>query len=114
MTYVLGGVALAGVAGFAAFGFSGQSEKKSLESSCRPTCTDSELKPVQTRFLMADVSLGIGVVSAVTAGVLYFARPAKPLPASTSQGKAAGSTSRFAFGIAPTPSGAQFAMGTEF
>jgi hypothetical protein len=114
LTYVLGGVALAGVAGFAAFGLSGQSEKKGLETSCRPTCTDSELKPVETRFLLADVSLGIAVVSAVTAGVLYFGRPAKPLPGGAPQAKTAGLPSRFAFGISPTLSGAQLAVGAQF
>lgn len=114
ITYVLGGVALAGVAGFATFGALGQSEKKALETSCRPVCSNDDLKPVQTRFLLADVSLGIAVVSAVTAGIVYLARPSKPLPPTASQGKGPGPASRFAFGISPTPSGAQFAMGTEF
>ena len=114
LTYVLGGVALAGVAGFAAFGISGQSEKKELETSCRPTCSNGDLQPVQTRFLLADVSLGIAIVSTVTAGIVYLARPTKPLPGAASQGKAGGSASRFAFGMSPTASGAQFSMRTEF
>lgn len=114
LTYVLGGVALAGVASFTAFGLSGQSEKKSLEKSCRPTCSDSELEPVQTRFLIGDLSLGIAVASAVTAGILYVTRPSRPLPPVASRGNVAWSPSRYAVGIAPTPSGAQFAMGAEF
>jgi hypothetical protein len=114
LTYVLGGVALAGVAGFAAFGISGQSKKKALETSCRPVCSDDELQPVQTQFLLADVSLGIAIVSTVTAGIVYFARPTKPLPAGTSQGKTARPASPIAFGFSPTPSGAHFAMQTEF
>jgi hypothetical protein len=113
LTYVLGGVALAGAGGFAAFALSGQSEKKSLESSCRPICTDEELEPVRTRFMLADASLGIAVVSAVASGVLYFTRPTKPVPMAL-QGKAARSASPFAFGIAPTRAGAQFSMGAEF
>jgi len=114
LTYVLGGVAVAGVAGFAAFGLSGQQQKKGLESSCRPLCRDSDLDPVRTRFLMADASLGIAIVSTVVAGLVYFTRPSKPLPASTSQGKAAPPTSPIAFGFSPTSSGAHFAMHTEF
>jgi hypothetical protein len=114
LTYVLGGVALAGVGGFAAFGLLGQQEKKALESSCRPVCGDKDLDPVRTRFIMADASLGIAIVSTVAAGIVYFTRPARPLPSSTSQGKAARPAAPMAFGFSPTASGAHFAMQTEF
>ena len=114
LTYILGGVALAGVGGFAAFAITGQQEKKSLESSCRPICSDNDLEPVRTRFLLADASLGIAIVSTVAAGLVYFTRPAKPLPPSTSQGKAVRPASPVAFGFSPTATGAHFAMQTEF
>jgi hypothetical protein len=114
LTYVLGGVALAGVGGFTAFGLSGQQEKKALESGCRPVCSDSDLEPVRTRFIMADASLGIAILSTVAAGVVYFTRPTRPLPSNTSQGKAARAASPMAFGLSPTASGAHFAMRTEF
>jgi hypothetical protein len=112
LTYVLGGVAVAGVAGFTALAITGQNKKKTLETSCRPVCTDNDLQPVRTQFIMADAALGIGILSAVTAGVFYFTRPTKPLPAV--QGKASRPASPVAFGFSPTASGAQFALGTEF
>ncbi|HMI88152.1 MAG TPA: hypothetical protein VK550_28905 [Polyangiaceae bacterium] len=115
LTYVLGGVAVVGAAGFAAFAISGQSKRKTLETSCRPVCTDNDLQPVRTQFIMADAALGIGIVSALTAGILYFTRPAKPLPASASlQRRASWPAPPIAFGFSPTASGAQFAMATEF
>jgi hypothetical protein len=114
LTYILGGVALAGVAGFAAFGLSGQEKKKALESSCRPLCSNNDLQPVRTQFILADASLGIAIASVVGAGILYFTRPTRPLPASTSQGKAGRPVSPLVFGFSPTPSGAHFAMQTEF
>jgi hypothetical protein len=114
LTYVLGGVALAGFAGFAALAVTGQDKKKALESSCRPICTDNDLQPVRTQFLLADVSLGIAIVSTVAAGVVYLTRPAKSLPSSSSQGKLERPASPIAFGFSPTASGAQFAMQTEF
>jgi hypothetical protein len=114
LTYVLGGVAVLGVAGFASFGTLGQQKKKDLESSCRPVCSDNDLQPVRTQFILADASLGLAIASTVVAGVLYFTRPAKPLPPAMSQGSATRSASGFAFGISPTASGAQFAIGTEF
>jgi hypothetical protein len=114
LTYVLGGVALAGAAGFAAFAISGQSQKKALESSCRPLCSDSDLQPVRTTFIVADASLGIAIASTVAAGIVYFTRPTKPVPANTSQGKAARPASPIVFGFSPIASGGQFAMQTEF
>jgi hypothetical protein len=114
MTYVLGGVALAGFGSFTAFAISGQSKKKDLETSCRPTCTDDELKPVRTQFLIADISLAVGITSTLLAGIVYFARPDMPRPDSTKQGKAAHPASAMTFGFAPTAKGAQFAMQGEF
>jgi hypothetical protein len=114
MTYVLGGVALAGFGSFAGFAIWGQSKKKDLESSCRPTCTDDELQPVKTRFLIADISLAVAVTSTIAAGIVYFTRPDRPRLDSPKQGKAAHPASAMAFGFAPTATGAQFAMQGEF
>jgi hypothetical protein len=114
ITYVFGGLALAGAGGFAALAISGQSEKKSLESSCRPVCTDEQLEPVRTRFMLADASLGIAIVSTVAAGIIYLTRPTKPLATGASPGPGLRPGSPIAFGVAPTARGAQFAMQTEF
>jgi hypothetical protein len=113
LTYVFGGLALAGAGGFAALAISGQSEKKALESSCRPVCTDDELQPVRTRFMLADASLGIAVVSTVVAGVIYFTRPTKPLATGASPAPNL-RPAPIAFGFTPAAMGAQFAMQTEF
>jgi hypothetical protein len=114
MTYVLGGVALAGFGSFAAFAISGQAKKKDLESSCRPTCSDNELQPVRTQFLIADVSLAVAITSTLAAGIVYFTRPDRPRPDSMKQGKTGHPASAMAFGFAPTATGAQFAMHGEF
>jgi len=114
MTYVLGGVALAGYGSFTAFALLGQSKKKDLETTCRPTCTDDELQPVRTQFLIADISLAVAITSTLAAGVVYFTRPDRPRPDSTKQGKAAHPASNMAFGFSPTATGAQFAMRGEF
>lgn len=113
LTYVLGGVALAGVAGFATFGVLGQQKRKDLESSCRPVCSNNDLQSVRTQFLLADVSLGLAIASTVAAGLVYFTRPVKPLSPSATQGNAERPMD-FAFGFSPTPGGAQFAMETVF
>ena len=114
LTYVLGGLAVAGGAGFAAFAISGQTERKALESSCRPVCTEDDLRPVRTQFMLADAALGIAIASTVAAGVVYLTRPTKPLPVSASPAHSRPPASPIAFGFAPTATGASFAMHTEF
>jgi hypothetical protein len=60
---VSGGLALLGAAGFVYFGTRGNQRSDELESECAPRCSDDELDPVRRDWLVADVSLGVGVVS---------------------------------------------------
>lgn len=71
-TFVAGGVALAAVGSFTFFALSGKSEEKSLASSCGPSCSDDQLRPVRRDYLVADVSLVVGIAAAVTAVVLAW------------------------------------------
>jgi len=80
LAYVAAGTALVGAAGFAAFGLWGLDQRSELQSTCRPACDGSKVDSARVKFLLADVSLGLSVAAAVTAGVLYFTRPAA-LPA---------------------------------
>lgn len=75
LSYVFGAVALAGVAGFAGFGLSGLEDYDSLDSSCRPVCSSSDVDTVRTKLILADLSLGVAIASAVTATVFYLNRP---------------------------------------
>jgi hypothetical protein len=58
-TYVLGGLAVVGLAGFAGFGLSGKGQE-----SCVPACTRSEVSAFRRSYLIADLSLGVALVSA--------------------------------------------------
>jgi len=63
---VAGGVAAAGLAGFAVFGLWGQSERDHLADTCAPTrtCPEDEVAAARTKLVIADVSLVVGVVGA--------------------------------------------------
>ena len=82
ITYVLGGVSAVGLASFIGFGLGGRTEQKKLEETCSPRCTDAETKTGERRYLIADVSLGVGLVSAGLAA--YFALKKRPEPAAAS------------------------------
>jgi hypothetical protein len=92
IVYPLLGVGALGVVSFTAFSLVGKFKQSDLDSSCRPNCTDGDLKPMKTSYFIGDLSLGVGVAALVTAGAFYFARPDKPRVATV--------------GIAPLPGGA--------
>ena len=64
--YVLGSLGLVGLAGFGIFALSGTNAEADLrDSACAQTktCTDAQTDPVERKYLLADISLGIGLVS---------------------------------------------------
>jgi hypothetical protein len=97
VVYVFGAVGLAGIAGFTAFGLVGTSQRSRLERDCEPNCTDSSVDGVKRNLLLADVSLGVGVVALATGAVLWLTRPTVPA-----------TTERVSFDVAPSHSGATF------
>jgi hypothetical protein len=71
----LGGVGVVGVTGFVAFGLIGNGEKSDLDQQmCKPNCPSSEVTTVERNYVIADVSLGVGVVSLAVAAVLFLTR----------------------------------------
>lgn len=74
MTWVLGGVAIAGVASFVAFGLSGKADE-----SCAPNCSRGQADSLRREYLFADVSLAVALVA--TGGALYFAFASRPATA---------------------------------
>lgn len=70
-TYVLGGVAVVGLASFVGFGLAG----RSIES-CAPSCTATQVSSLRGDYLVADVSLLMAL--AATGGAVYFAIRSSP------------------------------------
>ena len=70
--WMTGGVAAAGVVSLTVFGLLALAEKKNLEGSCSPVCTDSQLAGLQADMHVADVSLGVAGVASIAAGALFL------------------------------------------
>ena len=66
------GVAVAGFALFAGFGEAGLSQQSELRAQCAPHCTSSQVDPVSTKFMVANVSLIVGVVATLGATALWY------------------------------------------
>lgn len=71
--WIVGGVGLALVVVGSALGAWTYADYRDLEESCRPDCASSRVDPVHTRGVVADVALGLGVVTLAGALVLRLA-----------------------------------------
>ena len=67
--YILGGVAGVGAASFGYFGLRGRAGNAQLER-CKPYCDAADVQSVRTKYLVADVSLGVSLLS--LAGAVYW------------------------------------------
>jgi hypothetical protein len=72
--YVLGGVAVLGAGSFSYFALSGHSEFNTL-GHCKPYCQPDDVRRVRTKYLLADISLGVSVVALASAGYWLFSAP---------------------------------------
>lgn len=73
---VFGGLGLVALGSFAYFGISGRSAAAELEDTCGrdKSCTEAQVSPVRTKLLIADISLGVSLVSLGAAAYLFFSR----------------------------------------
>jgi hypothetical protein len=71
--YIAGGVGAAGLIGFTALALVGKGQQSDLENSgCKPNCSQSEVDSVKTKYVIADVSLGLGLAGLGAGVVLFF------------------------------------------
>jgi hypothetical protein len=106
LAYVLGGFGALSLGSFAYFGFTGQSDASTLRSSCAPHCSDSSVSNVRTKLLVADISLGVGVVSLGVAGyLLLFPGNHDDAPAQSA---------RISLDVTPVPGGQVAVVGGRF
>ncbi len=75
VVYPLLGLGVAGLASFGVMSFLGKNEQDELENTCSPNCTDDELSNMKTKYLIGDISVGVGAAALLTAGIVYLARP---------------------------------------
>ena len=81
VVYPLLGVGALGLIGFGGFALVGQNEQSNLEKICAPGCTDDQMATMRQRYLIADISLGVGAAGLLGAGIVYLARPEEPIGA---------------------------------
>jgi hypothetical protein len=81
---VFGGIGAGALGSFAYFGLSGRKDAAELGEGCgrNKTCREDQVAPIRTKLLIADVSLGVGLVSLGAAAYVFFTQR-EPKPPST-------------------------------
>jgi hypothetical protein len=72
---VVGGIGVLAIGSFAIFGLGGKSDVTNLENTCKPHCAESDVDKARTKLIIADISLGVGIVALGVATYLFVTRP---------------------------------------
>jgi hypothetical protein len=79
LTWVLGGLSLAGAGVATGFWLSASKDYDDLEKTCSPNCSSDETDGAKTKLLVADIGLGVAVAAGVGALVVHLTRPEVPV-----------------------------------
>lgn len=71
---VVGGIGVAALGSFAVFGIGGKNAVDDLQK-CKPNCPEADVDSARTKLIIADISLGVGVVALGVAAYMFFSRP---------------------------------------
>lgn len=102
MSYVLGGVGVLALGTFGYLRLSGIADYNELNADCSPTCRPDQVEPIETKFRMSFVALGVGAAALGGAAALYLMRGEESVSPSAEIGVSTG------FGVASAHLKARF------
>ena len=79
LAYVFGGVGVAALGAWGYFALDGRNKQNELDR-CAPNCTRSGVDAMRQSYLIADVLLGVSLVSLGTGSYFFFAQTHEPTP----------------------------------
>jgi hypothetical protein len=82
--WVAGAIGLAGITAFGILGATGRAQEASLEQRCAPNCGEADVRSVQTKYLLADISLAVGIGGFLVGGYFLLAPHEPPSGAQVS------------------------------
>ncbi len=107
LSFVFGGLGIAGLGMFTTFAILGLGERNELRDTCAPMCSEDQVSSVKTKFLVADISLGVGIASIGAAAFFLLTAPSEPRENKSS-------TRPMWFGAAPQKGGGALVFGARF
>jgi hypothetical protein len=78
LSYVLGGLGVAGIGAFVALRLIGSSDFGAMQDTCAPGCSDSDIDDLKLKYLLSNVALGVGAASLGAAIIVYAVAPSEP------------------------------------
>jgi hypothetical protein len=90
--WVFGGVGVVALGSFSYFALTGKSEENDLESRCAPRCKQSEADSLHQKYLFADISLGVALLSMGAATYFFLSDTSPEKPPSAAWSLRAGPT----------------------
>jgi len=106
---IVGGIGVVAIGSFAFFGLSGKSAVDDLQG-CKGHCSQESVDKARTKLIIADISLGVGIVALGVATYLFVTRP--KVEAGVKAGQAPSRNVSFDFG--PVSGGAVGSLGARF
>jgi hypothetical protein len=107
---VVGGIGVVALGSFALFGIQGKNDVDDLQK-CKPRCEESDVDKARTKLIIADISLGVGIVALAVSAYMIITRP-KVSEHVDVQAAASGPRLKLDFG--PTAGGGAAAIGGTF
>jgi hypothetical protein len=80
---VVGAIGVVGIASFAFFGLTGKSDVSDLRTNCAPNCEQSKVDAARSKLIVADISLGVGVVALGVATWMILSNSKAPAQVTT-------------------------------
>lgn len=71
---IVGSIGVIALGSFAIFGIGGKNDVADLQK-CRPSCREADVDSARTKLIIADISLGVGVVALGVATYMFLTRP---------------------------------------
>jgi hypothetical protein len=103
---VLGGLGVVALGSFTYFGLTGKSDVSDLKNTCAPNCEQSKVDSARSKLIIADISLGVGVVAIGVATWMILTNKSPAPPAVT--------TGLTHFDVRPAPGGGVAEIGARF
>lgn len=72
--FVVGGIGIVALGSFAIFGLGGKGDVDDLQK-CKPNCAEGDVDSARTKLIIADISLGVGIVALGVATYMILTRP---------------------------------------
>ncbi len=102
--WIFGGVTVAALATSAVFALDGLGKKSDLDT-CKPRCAPADVDAMSTRFTLADVALGAGLMAGAASAYLFLTRPRAEATAPAATARGATARARAIPFAAPLPGG---------